>query len=507
GCVLVVSVIEQLAQWHNSTVKAAMERLCNYIPGKYQIICHMLCCIDKEMNADVVCHSLKLCKRDPGQPLCHLYPPPKVSWFSAFLKATDCGSFMGFSSVCAFPLLANLCEKIKYVIRNKLPFEDFDGDKFSTFPTLRGYHWRGRDCDDKNATVYPGRRPDNWDVKSDSNCNGIWGVDPKDGIPYEEKFCKGADSQGVVLLGDSAGAHFHIPPEWMTVTQMSAKSFANLPMAFTDEFDWPQFSEITGFLNSTIGGWTDSLYLRLRSRNRCNHRDLQNISQNGIMYFPTNMTVYLSFSLARNQLLDNPAIVIYATIGNDVCNGNRDTLAHMTTPKEMLSNVVQALRYLDSRLPNGSHVILTGLVDGRFLWDNLHDRFHPLGQLNRDITYSQIYSFLDCLQVSPCSGWLTPNETLRNLTSEVSLDEDATGQPSCMEGLPVCPSAEEWQKMGGEPWQLIEPVDGFHPSQIAGALGTSITWQKALREWPQVLGKENPFNEQIEAIFKDQGGH
>lgn len=43
GCVLVVSVIEQLAQWHNSTVKAAMERLCNYIPGKYQIIHHMLC--------------------------------------------------------------------------------------------------------------------------------------------------------------------------------------------------------------------------------------------------------------------------------------------------------------------------------------------------------------------------------------------------------------------------------------------------------------------------------
>lgn len=39
------------------------------------------------------------------------------------------------------------------------------------------------------------------------------------------------------------------------------------------------------------------------------------------MYFSINMAVYLSFSLARNQLLDNPAIVIYATIGNDVCNG------------------------------------------------------------------------------------------------------------------------------------------------------------------------------------------
>ncbi|NXK55791.1 AOAH hydrolase, partial [Chauna torquata] len=434
GCVLVVSVIEQLAQWHNSTVKAAVERLCNYIPGKYQIMCHMLHCIDREMNADVVCHSLRLCKQDPGQPLCHLYPLPKVSCFLTSFKAMGCGwplklelrstedsrPYALFSNLCAFPLLANLCEKIKYVIRNKLPFEDFDGDKFSTFPTLRGYHWRGRDCDDKNTTVYPGRRPDNWDVKSDSNCNGIWGVDPKDGIPYEEKFCKGADSQGVVLLGDSAGAHFHIPPEWMTVTQMSAKSFANLPMAFTDELDWPQFSEITGFLNSTIGGWTDSLYLRLRRRNRCNHRDLQNISQNGMLRFFT-FFFFKSYYLARNQLLDNPAIVFYATIGNDVCNGNHDTLAHMTTPKEMLSNVMQALRYLDSRLPNGSHVILTGLVDGRFLWDNLHDRYHPLGQLNRDITYSQLYSFLNCLQVSPCSGWLTANETLRNLTSERAL--------------------------------------------------------------------------------------
>ncbi|NXK98763.1 AOAH hydrolase, partial [Formicarius rufipectus] len=523
GCVLVVSVIEQLAQWHNSTVKAAMERLCNYIPGKYQVMCHVLCSIARKMNADVVCHSLKLCKQDPGQPLCHLYPPPKVIhhlWKlmhpSSFILFPLQKSSMGFSSICAFPLLANLCEKVKYVLRNKLPFEDFDGDKFSTFPTLRGYHWRGRDCNDKNTTVYPGRRPDNWDAKNDSNCNGIWGVDPKDGIPYEEKFCKGADSRGVVLLGDSAGAHFHIPPEWMTVTQMSAKSFANLPMAFSNELDWPQFSEITGFLNSTIGGWTDSLYLRLRKRNRCNHRDLQNISQN--VHYHINISVYLSFSLARNQLLDNPAIVIYATIGNDVCNGNRDTLAHMTTPKEMLSNVVQALRYLDSRLPKGSHVILTGLVDGRFLWDNLHDRYHPLGQLNRDVTYSQIYSFLDCLQVSPCSGWLTPNETLRNLTSERALQlsnvlkeiarsEKFDNFDIFYMDFPLRQTAEEWHRMGGEPWQLIEPVDGFHPSQIAAALGTSITWQKVLHEWPQVLGKENPFNEQIEAIFKDQGGH
>lgn len=30
-----VSVIEQLAQVHNSTAQASMERLCSYLPGKY----------------------------------------------------------------------------------------------------------------------------------------------------------------------------------------------------------------------------------------------------------------------------------------------------------------------------------------------------------------------------------------------------------------------------------------------------------------------------------------
>lgn len=39
-------------------------------------------------------------------------------------------------------------------------------------------------------------------------------------------------------------------------------------------------------------------------------------------------------------------------------------------------------------------------------------------------------------QVSPCSGWLTPNETLRNLTSEVSLTGAAGRSPQCSDTLP-----------------------------------------------------------------------
>ncbi|OXB54642.1 hypothetical protein ASZ78_001809 [Callipepla squamata] len=100
--------------------------------------------------------------------------------------------------------------------------------------------------------------PDNWDVKSDSNCNGIWGVDPKDGIPYEEKFCKACDITQEEIWNppesESNGRYNSDISPWYCFSLLCLlKSFANLPMAFTDELDWPQFSEITGFLNSTIG--------------------------------------------------------------------------------------------------------------------------------------------------------------------------------------------------------------------------------------------------------------
>lgn len=61
---------------------------------------------------------------------------------------------------------------------------------------------------------------------------------------------------------------------------------------------------------------------------------------------------------------------------------NPDTLNEMTHPKQMRSNVVKTLLYLDSQLPKGSHVILIGLVNGSFIWDAMHRRYHPLGKYN-----------------------------------------------------------------------------------------------------------------------------
>lgn len=73
----------------------------------------------------------------------------------------------------------------------------------------------------------------------------------------------------------------------------------------------------------------------------------------------------------------------------------------MTTPEKLYSKVMQTLKYLNSHLPNGSHVILYGLPDGTFLWDNLHNKYHPLGislkilLLFNDVNIFTVYIYVD----------------------------------------------------------------------------------------------------------------
>jgi len=46
-------------------------------------------------------------------------------------------------------------------------------------------------------------------------------------------------------------------------------------------------------------------------------------------------------------------------------------------------------------------------------------RIHPIGELNNDVKFKDLYDYMNCLQISPCTGWLTSNDTLRDLTSQV----------------------------------------------------------------------------------------
>ena len=70
---------------------------------------------------------------------------------------------------------------------------------------------------------------------------------------------------------------FHIYSRWQ-------ESLKSLPFAVENELDWPQLSLVTGYTQSkwsVATGKMDSIYNRLVQRNRCNHRDYQNLAING----------------------------------------------------------------------------------------------------------------------------------------------------------------------------------------------------------------------------------
>lgn len=79
----------------------------------------------------------------------------------------------------------------------------------------------------------------------------------------------------------------------------------------------------------------------MRARNLCNHRDYQNLARNGAQ---SNDTLDYMLSLSRSKLEDNPAIVFYSLIGNDVCNEFPDTEAHMTPPDVFRNNTMSTLK-------------------------------------------------------------------------------------------------------------------------------------------------------------------
>lgn len=104
----------------------------------------------------------------------------------------------------------------------------------------------------------------------------------------------------------------------------------------------------TGHLNATgteDPGNVDSFYLRLLERNRCNHRDYQNMGVNGAR--SGDMYNFVMQSVARKRGVDHPAVVIVSFVGNDVCNGNPGT-DHMTTPEQFRANILRGLDALVS---------------------------------------------------------------------------------------------------------------------------------------------------------------
>jgi acyloxyacyl hydrolase len=65
---------------------------------------------------------------------------------------------------------------------------------------------------------------------------------------------------------------------------MNRTTYTELLDVLEDEFDWPMQSGTTAYVdqnNKECPGLLDSFYRRLLARNKCNHRDFQNIAVNG----------------------------------------------------------------------------------------------------------------------------------------------------------------------------------------------------------------------------------
>lgn len=60
---------------------------------------------------------------------------------------------------------------------------------------------------------------------------------------------------------------------------------------------------------------------------------------------------------------------------------------------------------------------------------------------------------------------------------------------------------------GGDPANLIEPVDGFHPGQLGQALSATYLWGLLQKRVPHWLPPVNPHNADIVRVFGDQGGY
>jgi len=438
----------------------------------------------------------------------------------------------------------NISCEISRVFDTHLPLVDGDNDTFagpaaaSESPFLsmhfRGADWRGRDCDDARGDVYPGRRDlGALPAALDSNCNGISGTDPASQRPYEELFCSGANApMGVAILGDSAAAHFHLPPQYLNALSFNLSGVLEFS---GNEADWPQCSWATGFRDPAAcprtglippnGNSSDpfpptaSIYARFAAMNRCNHRDVQNVGVNGArtdsMAPASDGGFGIVNALARSAALDAPLLVIFALIGNDVCSGHAGSET-MTTPAEFRANVLAALGALNSSLPAGSHVAFLGLADGRVLYDATHAHVHPLG-----VPYPDLYDALSCNGCNPCWGWLNTNETWRNFTSARAANLTAVYDEIVAENAAASSFSFDMYRvkvdylalvanyvaLGGSAFDVIEAGDGFHPSQTGQALFADTVWQDLRANRPGWLPSLNPFNANISALFGEQGGY
>jgi acyloxyacyl hydrolase len=123
-----------------------------------------------------------------------------------------------------------------------------------------------------------------------------------------------------------------------------------------------------------------------------------------------------------------------------------------------------------------------------------------------------VYDFLNCLKISPCWGWLNTNETIRKFTTDRAKNlskvylEIVKSQPFknfdvVYEEFPAYEIMQRRYDEGGDPRDLIERCDGFHPNGIFHSYLADWTWNKIVTEHSDWIGSGNPHNDEIRDRF------
>ncbi|KAL0490645.1 acyloxyacyl hydrolase [Acrasis kona] len=458
--------------------------------------------IKKNWDADYICSKLGLCKT------CHLLSDANQVFSSptAALSLPQNIRDAQYKARVLAPLLFSQFKGLQSDQNGEgLPKRifDLDGDYFSKYNSVgRGANWRGRDCNDWSSKVHPGRKYTN--IGEDMNCNGIHGIDKETEKSFEDLFCNSfPDDRQLIFLGDSSVAGFMIPVEWLDL-----KNLTKVLSAYNNELDWPM--KVWG------SGWDDSIqsesmYHRIVSRNKCAHRQFQNVAKNGAEMKD------LVEQIKNVQIShdDKPALVFIGYIGNDVCGPSLETMTPVDLYEKRLR---EGLESLNKKLPKNSKVVMFGLIDGAILFDHMGDLQHPIGP----VKYSQFYEFLTCSGMNPCSTWLTTNSTSRALASERMRQLDGVLEKLVTEQFKfenfdltfidfeelIDLAFAQLDKEKRPYSDLIDAVDGFHPSILYGSrILSKFLWQVLEKQRPDFIGDINPNNEKIQSLFGDQGGH
>jgi len=567
-CTLIVTLVEEVAIEQKTNIPTAVNLLCNDLPLSNLIggICDGFLSLwssaldndfKQNKSPDYSCqHTIKFCN-DPNYQQCQLFKqwPPSPSqlernnhyryqpehYYNDELLLSSSFTNQHLHNILTTLAMIGLTPSLlssqpsssssslqrndpfTRAFKDHLPGFDNDNDNFSTVDELRGSHWRGKDCNDNDNTIYPGRQQTSHPSTIDHNCNGIFGNNDHQ-QSYEDQLCKDSQQRGIIALGDSATAHFRIPPEYLDGFLLNNKTYNELLPLLLDEADWPQCSWSTGHPTSSSSSTTDecppallplnSIYQRLRQQNHCNHRDYQNIGVNGARVVSMAPPNGIITSMKSRNVTDYPAIVTFALVGNDVCDRYHD-FDHMTTPEQFEQSVLDSLQYLDDNLSPGSYVIAVGLADGRILYDVMSNLTHPLGA-----TYADFYDYLNCFDTSPCWGWMNTNSTVRDLTWQRTqelnnvydkLSKTSKNNYKNFEFLFYDSDfdliIQQWIKDGHQASDLIEPTDGFHPSQDGNMLLADSMWKWLEQNYPDVIGPINNNNQLIEELFGNQGGY